>query len=229
MVSSAWRPSGSLPRTWSARLSLAGAGSAKLHQGAACGRVVRPASSLASMRWPSSSSAVTSAARQAKRASKRRPARVQGVAEMLVDFGLRRVGLRRRCCSVSIASGSRPRLYCAQPSESVIEASSGAKRAGLADHRLGRVQVLAALELGVAEEVEEQRLVRARCASAGAKLGAWLRASGRLARARWRGAGGSVHGSSGAGGLGERDGPAVSVGGLGIALHGRRGRRRGAR
>ena len=157
IVSIACRPSGSLPLTCSARLSFAGAISAGCGQGAALAGV-RPRGEL---RLHATGDLVLG------RDERRVPGKarlvaaarlVQRVAEMLLDFRLVGILLRRRC-SVAIASSTLPRLNCAQPSESVIDASSGRKLARLADHRFGSIDILAPLELRVAEEVEQQRLV----------------------------------------------------------------------
>ena len=121
---------------------------------------------------------------------------------MLVDLRLRRVGAAARC-SVSIASASRPRLYSAQPSESVIDASSGRSALRLADHRLGGVEILAALELGIAEELSSSGWSGASFSAA--RAAPWLRASGRLARGCAAPSRCSVQRSARPAAVGERD------------------------
>src|SRR4051812_36362276 len=84
----------------------------------------RPEASLALIRASTSSSAVTEPALHAKRASNRRPdvnrasPRCSWISAWSGSFSAAR-------WSVVIASPTLPRLNCAQPSESVIDASSG--------------------------------------------------------------------------------------------------------
>src|SRR3954452_21871893 len=91
---------------------------------------VRPDASLALIRPATSSSAVISAACQAKRASNRRPdlnkasPRCSCISAWSGYFPAAR-------CSLPMASATLPRLNWAQPRESVIEASSGASSLAL--------------------------------------------------------------------------------------------------
>ena len=135
---------------------------------------------------------------------------------MLLDLGLAGSAWAARC-RVAIASASRPRLYCAQPSESVIEASSGRSALRLADHRFGRVEVFAALELAVAEEVEQQRLV-GRDRQRQRQFAPWLPASGRASSSALAPEQAQRPALVGAGLASASDRAAISVGGRGMAL-----------
>ena len=149
----------SLPRTCSARLSLAGAGSDSAHQGAAVA-AVRPASILASM----------PGLRLVLGGDQRRLPR-----EARLDPPTRRCKAHRRDARGSRPAPDRPAAAAGQrrdrlgkpaalvqrPAERIGDRGVvGPQRAGLADHRFGRVEILAALQLAVAKEVEQQRIVR---------------------------------------------------------------------
>src|SRR5206468_1401444 len=83
------------------------------------------------------------------------PGFIQSVTQMFLDLGLVRIFFR------SALEGLDRLLDLAalelRPAERIDDRRVvGRKLARLADHRFGRVDILAALELGVTEKIEEQ-------------------------------------------------------------------------
>jgi hypothetical protein len=86
--------------------------------------------------------------------------RVEGIAEMLLDFGLGRIADRRFLKNVDGFLDS-PALV-QRPAERIGNRGVvGRELARPSDQGFGSVQVLAMFELRIAEEIEDQRLVRA--------------------------------------------------------------------